>query len=361
MRVEERIDQYRLLRTISHTYKLDSFTDSALTEILKATRQAKKETLNKLRNRLAAGKKADWTTDRLISLTDEFRGMTKALEAQINKDFDTIGRAVGPRSLNEYNDIFSIDQSLPIFNNVRLSPEQLRAMTEVSLEGALLKDMIGESFDYHIADAMKRDIQAGLLEGASYRKMVNSFSDKFGGLQNTVISLVRTQVQGINNAAFLEVAQANQDILQPQWEWCAILDNRACISCMCLDGRKFTWNDPIAIPYHIRCRCLRRSLTKSWKEITGGKVDIPEFEPAMRTWVERDGQVGVGGAKIKAFGKLKGNYEDFFNRLSNERKIALVGPSRAELLKSGKVKFKDMITRRGDVRLLRKDGEGLRK
>lgn len=361
MKIEERIDTYRLLRSIAWTYKLDSFTNSALVEILKATKQAKKETLNKLRNRLATGKKADWTSNRLIFLTDEFRGMTKALEAQIGKDFDTIGRAVGLRSLKEYNDIFSIDQSLPIFNNVRLSPEQLRAMTEVSLEGALLKDIIGKSFDYHIADAMKRDIQAGLLEGASYRKIVNTFSDNFGGLQNTVISLVRTQVQGINNAAFLEVAQANREILQPKWEWCAILDNRACISCMCLDGRRFPWNDPIAIPLHIRCRCLRRSLTKSWKEITGGKVDIPEFEPALRTWVLRDGQVGVGGAKVKAFGKIKGTYEDFFNRLSHKRKIDLVGPSRAELLKKKKISFRDMITRRGDVRLLRKDGEGLKR
>jgi SPP1 gp7 family putative phage head morphogenesis protein len=361
MNVEARIDQYRLLRTISYTYKLDSFTDSALTEILKAVQQAKKETLNKLRNRLAAGKKADWTTNRLISLTDEFRGMTKALEAQINKDFNVISRAVGPRSLKEYNDIFSVDQTIPLFNNVRLSPEQLKAMTEVSLEGALLKDMIGKSFDYHIANAMKRDIQAGLLEGASYRKIVNTFSDNFGGLQNTVISLVRTQVQAINNAAFLEVAQANQEILQPKWEWCAILDNRACIRCMCLDGRTFDWNDPIAIPVHIRCRCLRKSLTKSWKEITGGKIDIPRFEPALRTWVERDGQVGVGGAKIKAFGKIKGTYEDFFNRLSDKRKIKLIGPSRAKLLKSNKIKFKDMITSRGDVRLLKKDRKGLRK
>ena len=360
MRVEQRINQYRFLRTISYTYKLDSFTNSALAEILRATKQAKRETLNKLRNRLAAGKEADWTSNRLISLAEEFRGMTEALEVQLGKDFDTISQIVGSRSLEEYNDIFSIDQSIPIFNNVRLSPEQLKAMTEVSLEGALLKDMIGESFDHNLVDAMKRDIQAGLLEGASYRQMVNSFSDKFSGLQNTVISLVRTQVQGINNAAFLEVAQANQDILQPKWEWCAILDNRACIQCMCLDGRKFDWNDPIAIPAHFRCRCLRRSLTKPWKEITGGKIDIPEFEPALRTWVERDGQVGVGGAKIKAFGKIKGNYEDFFNRLSDKRKIELVGPTRAGLLKEGKIGFKDMIDSRGNARLLRKDREGLR-
>ena len=361
MRIEERIDKYRFLRQVAWNYKLDSFTDSALVEILKAVRQAKRETLNKLRNRLAAGKKSDWTTNRLLSLTEEFRGMTKALEAQLDKDFDTIGQIVGSRSLEEYNDIFSIDQSIPIFNNVRLSPEQLKAMTEVSLEGMLVKDILGIGFDYHLVDLMKRDIQAGLLEGASYRKMVNSFSDKFGGLQETVISLVRTQVQGVNNAAFKEVALANQDILQSEWEWCAILDNRACIQCMCLDGRRFAWNDPIAIPAHIRCRCIRRSLTKSWKEITGGKIDIPEFEPALRTWVERDGQVGVGGAKVKAFGKIKGNYEDFFNRLSYERKVALVGPTRAKLLKEGKIRFKDMIDSRGRVRLLRKDRKGLLK
>lgn len=357
MNVEERLNTYRFLRTIAYTYKLDSFTDSSLREILKAVRQAKKDIFSRLREG-----RFDWTDQqRLFSLTDEFRGMTGALEAQINKDFDIIGQKVGIRSIAEYNDIFSIDRSLPFFNNIRLSPEQLRAMTEVSLEGGLLKNMIADSFDYHIVERMKRDIQAGMLEGAGYREIVDAFADNYGGLQSTLISIVRTQVQGINNAAFLEVAQANQDIVQREWEWCAILDNRACIRCMCLDGRKFAWDDPIAIPVHIRCRCIRKSLTRSWKEITQGKVDVPEFEPALRTWVTRGGQVGVGGARVKAFGKIKGNYEDFFSTLSDKRKIELVGPSRAKLLKDGKIDFKDMITRRGDVRLLRKDGEGLKK
>lgn len=361
MRVEERIDQYRLLRQIAWTYKLDSFADSSLTEILKAVRQAKKDTLNKLRSRVAVGKAEDWTSHRLISLAEEFRGMQAGLEAQLSKDFGTINAAIGPRSLDEYNDIFSVNQMVPGFNNVRLSPEQLKSMTNITLDGKLLEDMIGGFFDYHIVGQMKRDIQVGLLEGASYRKIVRTLSDNYGGIESSIISLVRTQIQSVNNAAFLEVAQANQDILQPEWEWCAILDNRACISCMCLDGRRFPWNDPIAIPLHMRCRCLRRSLTKSWEKITEGKIDIPEFEPALRTWIERDGQVGVGGAKVKAFGKIKGNYENFFNRLSDKRKIELVGPSRAKLLKDGKVEFKDMINKRGDVRLLRKDGKGLKR
>ena len=359
MRVEEQIDKYRFLRQVAYNYKLDNFSDSSLTEILKAVRKAKRKTLNELRNRVATGKAEDWTSHRLISLAEEFRGLQAGIEVQLNKDFDTVSKVAGPRSIDEYNDIFSVNQTVPNFNNVRLSPEQLGSMTKITLEGKLLKDMIGGSFDYHIVEGMKRDIQVGLLEGASYRKIVNTLSDHYGGIQSDIISLVRTQVQGINNAAFLEVAQANQDILKSEWEWCAILDNRACISCMCLDGRKFPWNDPIDIPLHNRCRCLRRSLTKSWKEITGGKIDIPEFKPALRTWVLRDGKVGVGGAKVKAFGELQGNYEDFFNKLSDKCKIELVGPTRAELLKKGRIKFGNMIDDRGNVRLLRKDRGGL--
>ena len=352
------------MRQIAWNYRLDSFSDSALIIMLKSVRKAQKNTFMQLDEMVKISSPVEkWSRERIIALAKELKNLQAGIEFQITKDVNQVSSVVGEKSIAEYNDILSVNQTVPGFNNLQLTNEQLQSMVEVIIKEKILDEIVEETFNHHIVGKMENDLRAGILEGASYPKIVDALKDNYKGLEHRIVTLVRTQVQTVNNKAFHTVAMANQDILQPEFEWCAILDNRACIRCMCLDGRKFRWDNSgaPAPPIHPRCRCIRKSITMPWGEITGGKVDIPEFEESLRNWVLRDGQVGVGGAKIKAYGQIKGNYEDFFNTLSYKKQIHLVGPTRAELLKQGKINFKDMIDSRGNVRLLRDDGEGLKK
>jgi hypothetical protein len=76
------------------------------------------------------------------------------------------------------------------------------------------------------------------------------------------------------------------------------------------------------------------------------------MEEAVRPWVWRDGQVGVGGAVAEEMGKFQGTYKDFFKGLSFERQVEIIGPSRARALADGEIDFDDLTTYRGEIKNL---------
>jgi SPP1 gp7 family putative phage head morphogenesis protein len=351
-----RYEKYIFTRSVAFRLRLDEWEDSQLSQVLKTVDQARNEVIVELEERFAMQPRRYWTEDRLRALIDELTDMTVGIKEQLGQDLDDIATTAATQTVAEYNDIFSVDQTLPAFNNVELSPEQLRAMVSTPLGGLQAAEVVANAFDHNLVDRVKQDIDAGLLRGESYRKLVDRVQDNWGGARNDVTSIVRTQVQEMNNRASWQVADKNRDILQDTWIWSAILDNRACMSCMSLDGREFTIDDDISIPYHISCRCLRRFKTKSWAEITGGQVDMPEIDRAMRNWVWRDGRVGVGGAVAEEIGKFKGTYKDFFLGLSRKRQAEIIGPSRVQALMKGEIDFDDLTTYRGEIKTLKELG-----
>ena len=357
----ELMNKYYLIRSIDWRFKLDRFEDAALKEILKSVDKARGEIIAELDARGKAKKLTEWSEERLTSLLEETEDLTIGIKARIGEDVDQVVKVVAARSTDEYNDMFSVSGKMPGFNNVSLSAEQMAAMVSTPVGGLLMTDAISDAFDYNLIERAKIDIQTGLLKGESYKKLVDRVDEYYEGARSDVISLVRTQVQEINNQAAKTVANANRDILQDKWTWCGLMDSRACMTCLSLDGQLFDYDDPIAIPYHVRCRCFRLFKTKTWSEITDGRIDIPEFEDAMRPWVLRNGDVNVGGAKIVLAGHMKGTGKDFFNMLSDERKKTIIGANRLRLLNEGKISFDDMVDSRGRVALLNKKRTGLLK
>jgi SPP1 gp7 family putative phage head morphogenesis protein len=353
MDFQDRIDRYMMARSVAWRLKLDQWEDSQLSEVLKSVDQARGEIIAELEDRAKQMKVTKWTDDRLKSLLNEMEDLTLGIKDQLGEDLDDIATTAATKTVEEYNDIMSVSGTMPGFNNVELSPEQLRSMITTPLGGLQAAEVVKNAFDHNLVDRVKQDIDAGVLRGESYRKLVDRVQENWGGARNDVISITRTQVQEMNNRAAWQVADQNRDILRDEWEWSSILDNRACISCMSLDGRRFSIDDDISIPYHLRCRCLRKYLTKSYRELG---VDIDEMEEAVRPWVWRDGQVGVGGAVAEEMGKFQGTYKDFFKGLSFERQVEIIGPSRARALADGEIDFDDLTTYRGEIKTLKELG-----
>ena len=356
MDFQDRIDRYMMARSVAWRVELDQWEDSQLSEVLKSVDQARGEIIAELEDRAKQMKVTKWTDDRLKSLLNEMEGLTLGIKDQLGEDLDDIATTAATKTVEEYNDIMSVSGTMPGFNNVELSPEQLRSMIATPLGGLQAAEVVKNAFDHNLVDRVKQDIDAGVLRGESYRKLVDRVQENWGGARNDVISITRTQVQEMNNRASWEVADQNRDIMQQQWEWSAILDNRACIRCASLDGQRFDFDDPIPIPRHIRCRCLRRYLTKSYRELG---VDIDEMEEPLRNWVLRDGQVGVGGAVAEKMGKFRGSYREFFKDLPYKRQVEIVGKTRADLIRKGKLNFDDLADSRGQVFALNKGRTGL--
>jgi SPP1 gp7 family putative phage head morphogenesis protein len=356
MDTQERIDKYIFARSVNWRLRLDRWEDQQLEQVLKTVDQARGEIISELDARGKARKLTDWNEARLTSLLGEMEDMTVGIKQQLGQDLDDIATTAAQSTIKEYNDIFSVDGTMPGFNNVEPSPEQLRAMVQTPLGGLQAAEVVKNAFDHNLIDRVKQDIDAGLLRGESYQKLVQRVEQNWGGARNDVISLVRTQTQEMNNRGAWAVADQNRDVLQQEWEWSAILDNRACIRCASLDGRRFNIDDPIPIPRHLSCRCCRRYLTKSYRDLG---VNIDEMEPALRNWVLRDGQVATGGAVAETLGKFKGNYRDFFGGLPYKRQVEIVGKTRADLIRKGKLNFDDLADGRGRVYKLNKGWDGL--
>ena len=73
-------------------------------------------------------------------------------------------------------------------------------------------------------------------------------------------------------------------------------------------------------------------------------LDIDELEDVARPWTDRDDiPIGEGGRNIRDWGKHKGNYSTWFDSRGEQFQRNVVGPKRYELIKAGKVKFKDLV------------------
>ena len=70
---------------------------------------------------------------------------------------------------------------------------------------------------------------------------------------NQVITLVRTSINQVANAASQQVYEANQDITQ-KYKYVATLDTRTSSICRALDGREFEYGKGPVPPQHFNCR-----------------------------------------------------------------------------------------------------------
>ena len=108
------------------------------------------------------------------------------------------------------------------------------------------------------------------------------------------------------------------------------------------------------------CRCFPEFVTKTFREMG---VDVDEIEKAYRPYTVRGtvdpltgkiipGKIGVGGGKIIETGRFLGTYEDFLKTQPVNVQKQILGPSRLELWKSGKVALKDFADAKGNQYLL---------
>ena len=356
----------KLIQLVSQTkwnYQLSQFEDKATREVLKSTKRARAEITKTL---AGAGKGASlkrWEKQRLTALGEELQHLSVAAQAQITGTIANAAEVAGKASYVAQNKILSFGGMIPNFHPVALSAAQLHSMvTKTPVGGKLLNKWVGDTFDYNIQKNIKSELLTGMLKGESYKDMTKRFSGKvFNGLDNDMEALTRTYVQSSNVNAAFDVAKANADIVKG-WKWNSVAENRTCIRCMSLDSQDevYSIGKGPEMPLHPRCRCFPEFVTKTFREMG---VDVDEIEKAYRPYTVRGtvdpltgkiipGKIGVGGGKIIETGRFLGTYEDFLKTQPVNVQKQILGPSRLELWKSGKVALKDFADAKGNQYLL---------
>ncbi|MGE4537605.1 MAG: phage minor head protein [Desulfovibrio sp.] len=355
---QDLLDIYWLARQIAWRYKLDAYDDEVLATIQKTVTKARREILGRFEAQLL---RTDWTAARaeevLYVLDDLTAGLRQSMADQLG---DAAGFA-GQYSLAEHSSILSVGGAALAVSSVEVSADQLRQMfVDTPLGGKTLAGWVDSAFDATVRAGIREELNAGVLQGEGYPKLVKRLTQGFEALsKEQAVTLTRTYVQSANVAAAEAVYKRNADVVS-RVKWRSVLEpgykktgRGTCLRCASLDGKTWALNDESRpdCPLHARCRCQLSPMTISWRDLG---IDIDELEDAARPYTIRPGKnIGAGGRReILEYGQHKGDYGSWFEKQDEAFKLNVVGPGRLALLQEGKVKFEDFVDGAGNLRTL---------
>jgi hypothetical protein len=272
------------------------------------------------------------------SIKASYRGMNSLLAAEIREIIDLESSWVG-RSVNA---TVKVD-----FFDYTLTPNQLTVLaSDVLIQGAPTKEWWSRQADgvvARFADEMRR----GMALGEANEKLIQRVrgTSATRGLMDISRSgaerLVRSSVQTAANVA-REAMYAQNDDLMLALQWHSTLDLRTSHWCIVRDGLRYEpkSHKPIghSVPWlegpgklHWCCRSTSVPVLKSWRELGIDEDDMPET-----TRASMNGQVSA-----------KTTFEEWLRRRTSEQQDEVLGAGKADLWRSGKITFRDLLDQNG--------------
>lgn len=362
MKNSDKLDLYMIIRNIRFRYQLDNFEGSVLKEVGGMVDQSRNEVVETLKSMFGGVWESERSLELEQELLEELNQLTVGIKAQLGEDVTEIAGVSLEKSVESHNSIMSVGGRATNVSMVSLAPEQIAAFVEQPVGGMALNEWVDRTFDYPL-EQLKQDVGAGLFRGESYEKLEGRIIRTLGDAAVNTETLVRSWVQGANVEAQKRVADANADLIKG-WRWDATLENGnfrnghgTCLRCASLDADDTVYpkDGGPQIPLHANCRCVRRWVTVSYKEMG---LDIDELDDAVRPYTVRGkvdpitgeikrGKTGVGGQPLLEAGRIDGGMDAFFDKLPDNAIKNMLGPGRYELWKNGKIKLSDLATKDG--------------
>lgn len=317
--------------------------------------------LSKLDSDLAAklmvlldGKRDDtYSARRLASLLAGVRDLNQQAYEPVN--------AALARELTRYveyeagyqMDLFSSVIPQQILKHVPLqsiAPEQVYAGAVAQpFQGRLLKEW-GKKLELDRLDKIINAVRSGFLQGETVEQIVKRVAgtpqrNREDGVINTarrdLAVVTRTAVNHMAATARQEFAQVNSDIVKAK-QWSSTLDTHTGQWCIIRDRKLYTLDGkPLGhmVPYlrgpgkiHFCCRSGEILITKSWEEL-----QIPPGELSNATRASMDGQVPAHTS-----------YADWLTRQPYTRQEQVLGVTRAQMLREGKITVPEMFNDAGE-------------
>ncbi len=337
-----------LSRQTIWAYQLEDYTASSLTMISRSLKKATDELIEQI-----GWRDFRLPADNSDALLNELQDLTLGVQKQLTGQIADAATVAGNATLAETGRILSFNGAVAEFNFVALSASQLKSMvTGTPIGGRLLNDWVNRTFDRAIISEIDEAILIGYLKGEGIPKLTSRLTKSFDLVRREAESLTRTYIAEANNQAAKAVYDANSDIVKGE-EWNAHLEvnhtsgRGTCLRCAALDGRTYKLDeDHIRPPLHVSCRCFMSCKTVSYRELG---LDIDEMKDMARPYTNK------AGKKILKAGTFDGDFETFLKKQSAEYQKDFMGPNRLRLWKNGTIDFQDMVDKRGNVVLLRKD------
>ena len=169
---------------------------------------------------------------------------------------------------------------------------------------------------------MKNELVRGIVVGDNprevARKIMKVTERQFNGGLGRAMTIARTEMLSAHRAGTLESAKHNTDLLTG-WRWQCTLDRRTCPACLAKHGTLHAV-DAYGPEGHPNCHCARVDVTKSWADLGFPDIEEPaDSFPDARAW---------------------------FDNLTDDSKLAIMGPTRLQLLNDGSIGWDNLATKR---------------
>lgn len=326
-------------QAIQHALYRLGYANAVNRDVLVFLNQLEKDVVEKLAARLATANlkgvdKGPKTTQRMEETIEEIRNLTTNVYSKthdhLKREFTDYASAEAKNEANSINRAVKakVANKLP-------SPQLLNTIvTERPIHGELLKPFV-KRLGAGTADRVEQQIRLGMAAGEGVDKIVARVTgvEGFDRSKNAARAMVRTSVNSISNQARLETWRANSELIKG-WQFTATLDSRTTPICASLDGKVFDLDDTAALPpRHPQCRSTTVAVTRSHEELgLKGKKYSAETRASM------DGQVAAP-TTFERFMKSKG--EEFQDKI--------LGATRADLWRRGKLNLNDFVRNYSEV------------
>ena len=344
MTPQQKFERWQIARHVIWRYELDKMERNTLSHALDAIQEVAREILN-----TDPGRLTNWGRLRHEEVIQEMRRLTYGIREEITQELNEAIGIAGAEASTFHSNTLSINRKAVAVNHVAISPSQFKSLFKTTpLGGRTLEQWVKRNFEATVIQSMQTKLNAGMLQGKSYRQLTNSI---LGDMQNfnrrDAMNITRSYVQSANVIAQQAVMEENKDIVKG-WKWSAVLEmgnphtgNGTCLSCAALDGQVFEHGKGPPIPLHVNCRCVPIAELISYRELG---VPVKELDEVSRPWTIRpDVPIGEGGRNILEFGQHQGNYATWFDTRGDQFKKTVLGPRRYELYKEGKISFDDLV------------------
>ncbi len=188
--------------------------------------------------------------------------------------------------------------------------EAVESLVGFLADGSPLRKLLVEAVD-DAAQGFADMMVTGLAAGWNPRKLARELRSEFGMGLTRALRIARTEQLRAYRTASLRAYQESDTVVG--WERMAAQDDRTCMACVMLDGKRYGVGEPM--DDHPQGRCVMLPITKSYAEMG---IDAPEPD----------------------FSREKG--EDWFLRQDEGTQRDMMGPGMFDAWKRGEFQLSDI-------------------
>lgn len=329
------------LRLVDHLIDLLRIAAGENKKVLAVLTQLERD----LGTRLAMSELSAARRDRLLQVLSDARAYVDSAYARIGEQHQiTLARLIETETkvLRKIaQDLVGID----ILSTVLPADRIVRLAEDLLVRGAPSSTWWAQQ-SRHLLFKFERELRIGIAANETNGQLIariRGTTTQPGIMETTrteATTLVRTSVQTAANHARLEMFRANADVIRGVQQ-ISTLDLRTSDTCIAYDHA--CWNlrgEPIegttlpfkeGPPRHFNCRSTLIPILKKASQM-GFKMDLP-----IGTRESMDGQVAANLS-----------FEDWFKSRSKEQQDEILGATKAQLWREGRITMRDLLDQRGN-------------